>query len=72
MADWRGMPYLGGAARHVTPNPPSMVIPLDLTMQPGDLEECLIGVKSTAPGENQVTTAVTKSVWAYFVLTGAY
>ena len=22
MADWRGVPYLGGAARHVTPTPP--------------------------------------------------
>lgn len=45
--------------------PPRAAIPLDLTIQPGDLEECLIGVKSTAPGEDQVTTAVIKSLWEH-------
>ena len=45
--------------------PPRATVPLDLAIRPGDLEECLIRVRSTAPGEDQITTAVIKSLWAH-------
>ena len=43
--------------------PARTTVPLDLTIYPGDLEECLITAKNTAPGEDQITTAVIKSLW---------
>ena len=43
--------------------PPRTAVPLDLTIHPGDLEECLIKAKNKARGEDQITTAVIKSLW---------